>query len=184
MSRIPEWARQARAGWRYFGQERPHFAEEPGPGQESVWDYPRPPALLPDTRQVQVRAGGKVIARSNGCYRILETASPPTVYIPPGDIVPGALEPAPGRSACEWKGLSRYWNVVVDGKRFTQAAWSYPDPLPGFEAIRDYVSFYPGRVDCTLDGEPVRPQPGGFYGGWITSEIVGPVKGEPGSSGW
>ena len=126
----------------------------------------------------------RLIARTNDSIRILETASPPTVYIPPHDIVPGVLQPAPGQSACEWKGLSRYWHVNVAGHRIPQAAWSYPDPLPGFEALRDYVSFYPARVECTIDGEVVRPQPGGFYGGWITSEIVGPVKGEPGSAGW
>lgn len=184
MSQLPEWAKQGRALWKYRGQERPPFAEEPGPGQESVWDYPRPPALVSDHRIVEVRAGDELIARSTACCRILETASPPTVYIPPQDIEQGVLEGAPGQSACEWKGLSRFWHVVTGNTRISQAAWSYPDPLPGFEAIRDYVSFYPGRVDCTIDGESVRPQPGGFYGGWITSEIVGPVKGEPGTGGW
>jgi uncharacterized protein (DUF427 family) len=180
-------------GWKRVGQERPPFAIEPGPGQESVWDYPRPPRLVADPREIVVRVGDVEIARTRRAVRVLETASPPTFYIPPDDVRRELLQPAPGSSFCEWKGAATYWSVVADGggdgndgaiERREQAAWSYPAPMQAFESIRDYFSFYPARVDCFVDDERVRAQPGGFYGGWITSEIVGPVKGEPGTSGW
>lgn len=171
-------------GWRYYGQERPSFALSPLPGQESVWDYPRPPRLEPDARQVVVRAGGETVASSRRAVRVLETASPPTFYLHPDDVRRDLLIERPGTSACEWKGIARYWSVRAGGRVLEDVAWSYPHPLPGFEAIGDHLSFYPGRIECTVDGERVRPQPGGFYGGWITSEIVGPVKGEAGTGGW
>ncbi len=170
--------------WRYRGQERPPWALEPGPGQESVWDYPRPPRLEPDARCVVVRVGSHELARSERAIRILETASPPTFYLPPEDVDLAALEAASGGSHCEWKGTARYFDYSKDGVRLEAFAWSYPDPFPEFEAIRDFLSFYPARAECLVDGERVRPQPGGFYGGWLTDEIVGPVKGDPGSSGW
>lgn len=171
-------------GWSYTGRQRPPFALEPGPGQESVWDYPRPPRIEPYPGEVVVRAGGDEIARTRRAVRVLETASPPTFYVDPGDIVPGRLEAASGTSFCEWKGAARYWTVIVERRRIERAAWSYPDPTPDFHALRDFVSFYPGRLECFVDGERVQPQPGGFYGGWITSSIVGPMKGDPGTSGW
>ncbi|MEE4659769.1 MAG: DUF427 domain-containing protein [Halieaceae bacterium] len=167
--------------WKYTGLERPPFAEEPGPGQESVWDYPRPPSLVACDREVVVEANGVELARSRGCYRILETASPPTFYIPGADINHAALHAVPGSSFCEWKGAAAYWGLEPGGEA---VGWSYPEPSERFAAIRGAYSFYPGRVACYVDGERVKPQPGHFYGGWMTSDIVGPVKGEPGTGHW
>jgi len=184
VTKIPEWAKRARSGWQYDGRSRPPFAIEPGPGHESVWDYPRPPRLAAEPRDVIVRAGPVVLGRSTSCLRVLETASPPTIYMPPADIDQTLLEAAAGSSACEWKGEARYWTVIADGQRLTRVAWSYPHPFAEFEALADFVAFYPGRLECLVDGVRVRPQPGGFYGGWITPEIVGPFKGEAGTEGW
>ena len=170
--------------WKYRGQERPDFAAEPGPGQESVWDYPRPPTLDPDVRQIVIMAAGERIAECHAAIRVLETAGPPTFYLPPSAIDSGYLEAADGTSLCEWKGQARYWDVVVPGQRIAAAAWSYPDPTPGYRLIADFLAFYPARVDCFVDGERVRPQPGGLYGGWLTDDIAGPVKGEPGTAHW
>ena len=172
------------SGWRYFGQTRPPFAVEPEPGQESVWDYPRPPRVEPDARVVIVRLAGVEVARTRRALRVLETASPPTFYIPRADVAGHYLQPAPSTSRCEWKGTARYWTVAVPSAVADGAAWSYEDPLPDFAIIRSHLSFYPARVECVVDGVRVQPQPGGFYGGWITPEVVGPFKGEPDSSGW
>jgi len=155
--------------------------EPPGPGQESVWDYPRPPACLPSHRHVIVRVGDRVVADSRGAYRVLETSHPPTWYVPPADVVPGALTPSRARSTwCEWKGAATYWDVLG----VAAAAWSYEHPTPGFTAITGYLAFAPAQVVCEIDGERVRPQAGGFYGGWITDDVVGPFKGGPGTEGW
>ncbi len=175
----------AARGWRWTGVRRPPFAEEPGPGQESVWDYPRPPRVEPDTRPVVVVAGRTAVAESVRALRVLETASPPTFYIPSADVRMELLRPARGESYCEWKGRAEYWTVrTPEGDVAQAAAWWYPEPLGAYASLRDHVAFYPGRVDCYVDGERVEPQPGGFYGGWITSELSGPFKGGPGSSGW
>ncbi len=172
-------------GFHYDGGVRPPFAQTPADGQESVWDYPRPPRVAPDRREILVIAGGTTIARTSRAVRILETASPPTVYLPPGDVRMDLLTRTEGRSFCEWKGSAVYWNVLLPGAGpIERAGWSYPQPMPPFDAIRDYVSFYPGRLACFIGGVRVAPQPGGFYGGWLTPEIVGPVKGEPGTEGW
>ena len=172
-------------GWRWTGEERPPFAEEPGPGEESVWDYPRPPAIRPDHRRVVVRLGDAVVADTTRAVRILETASPPTFYLPREDVRTEWLEEAPGSSVCEWKGPARYWTVrTPEGALEKKGAWSYPSPPRRYEEIAGHLSFYPGRFECTVDGERVRPQDGGFYGGWVTDEIVGPWKGEPGTRGW
>ena len=171
-------------GWTYGGEQRPPFAVVPQTGQESVWDYPRPPRLEPDHREIVVRVGAVQIARTCRSYRILETASPPTFYLPPDDLNLDCLEPADGRSICEWKGTAQYWSVVGGGRRLEAVGWSYPDPLPAYRAIAGYLSFYPARVECLVDSLRVTPQPGGFYGGWVTPEIVGPFKGEPGTEGW
>lgn len=171
-------------GWRYDGQQRPPFAEDPAPGQESVWDYPRPPSIELDTREVVVRVGDIDVARTHRARRVLETASPPTLYIPRADIRTEHLRPAAGASSCEWKGTARYWTVTVAQVAFDAVGWSYDDPLPEFDAIRGHLSFYPGRVECYVDGIRVTAQAGGFYGGWITPEVVGPFKGDPGTSGW
>lgn len=183
-SGVPEWAREARAHWRYRGQERPPFAAEPGEGQESVWDYPRPPRIEPDSREVVVRAGATEMARSRRCLRVLETASPPTFYVPVADVRMELLEPGRGGSRCEWKGEARYWSLRAGDPRIGSVAWSYPDPLPGFERLRACLSFYPARVECFVDGVAVTPQPGRFYGGWVTPEVVGPFKGDPGTEAW
>ena len=156
-----------------------------GPGQESVWDYPRPPSAEVTGRRVDVEFGGRVVASSTRAVRVCETSHPPVFYVPREDVVDGVLERAAGGSFCEWKGQATYWDLVVDGSRSPQAAWSYEAPTTGFEHLRGAVAFYPGRVGRALvDGEQVRPQPGEFYGGWITDEVVGPFKGEPGTWGW
>eukprot|EP01017_Pseudomicrothorax_dubius_P051241 TRINITY_DN9829_c0_g1_i8.p1 TRINITY_DN9829_c0_g1~~TRINITY_DN9829_c0_g1_i8.p1 ORF type:complete len:165 (+),score=32.35 TRINITY_DN9829_c0_g1_i8:111-605(+) len=158
---------------------------EPGPGQESVWDYPRPPRVEPVKKQVRVIFNGEVIADTRNAKRILETSHPPTFYIPPEDLKKEAFKKASGSSFCEWKGSASYFDIVVGDKREAKAAWTYPNPTAGFESIKDHISLYAGRVDaCYVGDEKVEPQPGGFYGGWITKEIVGPFKGGPGTWGW
>lgn len=184
MRSIPEWARRAQSAWRYGGQDRPPFAVVPGPGQESVWDYPRPPRIASDAREVLVRVGAHEIARSRRSLRLLETASPPTFYVPPDDVRTEFLEMEAVTSRCEWKGEARYWSVSLSGRRVNAAAWSYADPLAHYEPIRGYFAFYPSLVECAVDSIPVVAQPGRFYGGWVTPEVVGPFKGESGSEGW
>lgn len=169
--------------WQHNGNKRPDFATEPEPGQESVWDYPRPPALKSSSQRIEVKTGREIIAVSSGCMRVLETASPPTFYIPPGAINMVLLTPTSGASFCEWKGAARYWAL----KSFPDEpaiGWSYPDPSHRFAAIRDWLCFYPGRIGCYVDGEAVQAQAGGFYGGWITSNVVGPFKGDPRTTHW
>jgi uncharacterized protein (DUF427 family) len=153
---------------------------------ESVWDYPRPPRVERLDRRVRVVHGGEVVAESDRALRVLETASPPTVYVPLADVREGVLSEAGGRqTVCEWKGRADYLHVDAGGTRAERAAWIYRDPRPGYEELAGHVSFYPGRVDAAyLDDERVRPQPGGFYGGWISDGIEGPFKGEPGTEGW
>jgi len=156
-----------------------------GPGQESVWDYPRPPSAAVTGRRITVELGGRVVADSTRAVRVCETSHPPVYYVPREDIAPDVLEAGRGSSFCEWKGSATYWDLVVDGRRVAQAGWSYEHPTAGFELLRGAVAFYPGKVDRALvDGEPARSQAGGFYGGWITAEVVGPFKGEPGTLGW
>lgn len=171
--------------WEYNGRTRPPFAVTPQPGQESVWDYPRPPRLIEDARRVIVRDGAGVIADTRRAVRVQETASPPTFYLPPEDVDQSRLLAGPGSSHCEWKGAAVYWSVIrPDASPLEAVGWSYPRPTPAFAAIAGWLSFYPGRLHCEVAGERVRPQPGGFYGGWLTDEIVGPVKGEPGTGHW
>ncbi len=170
--------------WRYTGHDRPTFAITPGAGQESVWDYPRPPRIAPDPRDVLITLGGQQIARSRRALRVLETASPPTFYLPRADIAPDCLEPAAGASHCEWKGRAAYGTVVAAGRRLERVAWWYPEPAPAFDALRGHVAFYPGLLDCSVDGQRVLPQPGRFYAGWVTAEVLGPFKGGPGTEGW
>ena len=159
--------------------------ERPGPGQESVWDYPRPPRVEPETRIVRIVLGGDKIATTDRALRVLETSHPPGIYLPPQAFDPGSLSPNTQQTACEWKGLAAYWDLSGGSATRVAAAWSYPEPRPGFEVIVGYISVYPGRVDgCYLGDELVRVQEGSFYGGWITDEIVGPFKGAPGTTGW
>ncbi len=164
-------------------QPKTRGAERP---KQSVWDYPRPPRVEPCERHVRVVLGGEVIAESDRALRVLETSSPPTIYIPVEDVRQEALVEADGgRTVCEWKGQARYFHLEAGGERGERAAWHYPEPREGYEPLAGHVSFYPGRVDaCFLDEELVTPQAGGFYGGWITAELEGPFKGEPGSEGW
>ncbi len=157
----------------------------PEPGQESVWDYPRPPRLEDSDRLVVVEFAGRVVAESRRSKRVLETSHPPVFYIPPEDVIAEFLRPSSRSSFCEFKGRARYWTLVVDGRTSRDAAWSYDSPSPRFAPIRGHLAFYPSRVDaCSVDGERVRAQDGDFYGGWITSEIVGPFKGAAGTMGW
>lgn len=169
--------------WTYRGQKRPDFAIIPKPGQESVWDYPRPPELARDERSVIICYQGQIIAKSSSTYRLLETASPPSFYIPPQDVNWELLRAADGTSVCEWKGVAQYWELATHPQTGV-VGWSYPAPKTAYEKIRDYVSFYPSALTCTVAGEKVKAQPGKFYGGWITGEIVGPFKGDPGTGHW
>ena len=158
---------------------------ESGPGQESVWDYPRPPKLEDSERRVKVVFGGVTLAYTTRAKRVLETSHPPVYYIPPEDVRMEHLAPAEGPSFCEWKGMARYYDVETDERREHRAAWFYPDPVPDYASLKDYIAFYPSLMDaCWLDGEKVEAQRGDFYGGWITSEIIGPFKGGPGTRGW
>ena len=152
---------------------------------ESVWDYPRPPRVEPTDELVEVVLGGQVVARTTEALRVLETSHPPTYYLPRSAYAEGVLEPVHGSSFCEWKGHAAYFDLVAGDRRASRAGWTYPDPAEGFEAIRDHVAVMPGLVEeCRVDGERVTPQAGGFYGGWITSRVRGPFKGEPGTSHW
>jgi len=184
MTNIPDWLQAARDHWQWRGAARPPFAVVAQAGQTSVWDFPRPPRIVHDTREVVVRWGATEVARTRRAVLVLETAHPPSFYLPWADVVEALLVPAPGGSTCEWKGPARYWSLVDGARTLPGVAWSYPRPLAGAEALADAVAFYPTDLDCTVDGERVLPQPGGFYGGWITPELVGPFKGAPGSSGW
>lgn len=184
MSDLPDWIRSAREHWHWKGQTRPPFAVTPGPGQVSVWDFPRPPRLAQDTREIVVRWGEVEVARTRRAVLVLETAHPPSVYLPWDDVARHLFQPGSGGSFCEWKGPAKYWTLVDGDRRLTDVAWSYPRPLAGAQALADCVSLYPAALDCRVDGAPVRPQPGRFYGGWITPELVGPFKGDPGSEHW
>ena len=156
-----------------------------GPGQESVWDYPRPPSALVTPRHVLVEHAGRVVADTRRAIRVCETSHPPTYYVPRQDLAADLLQRGQGGSWCEWKGQASYWDVVVGERREPSVGWSYETPAPGYEHLAGAVGFYPGRLDrVAVDGEPVRPQPGNFYGGWITDEVVGPFKGAPGTLGW
>ena len=162
----------ARAKWRYRGDERPPFAQTPQAHQESVWDYPRPPRVLGDRRLVRVVASGRVVAQSRRAMRVLETASPPTFYVPAADVDMDCMRATPGTTHCEWKGLARAYDVAGVG----DAAWSYVETYPEYASLAEHFAFYPLRLDCTVDGETVVAQPGDYYGGWVTADVVGPFK--------
>jgi uncharacterized protein (DUF427 family) len=156
-----------------------------GAGQESVWDYPRPPRLEPFAGSITVELGGETIATTDRGWRVLETSHPPTYYIPAAAFRDGALCPAAGSSWCEWKGVASYFDLVSGAHTAERAGWTYHEPTPGFEPIAGAVAVMAAQVDrCTVNGEQVESQPGGFYGGWITSWVKGPFKGIPGSRGW
>lgn len=167
----------------HTGDDRPR--DRPGPGQESVWDYPRPPRVEKTPRRVRVVFAGVTIADSCRALRVLETSHPPTYYIPPDDVRREHLAATSRQTVCEFKGVAHYYDVVVGDRRAAAAAWYYPVPAAGYESLRDHVAFYPGRMDaCHVDDELVQAQPGDFYGGWITTDIVGPFKGGLGTRGW
>ena len=156
-----------------------------GPGQESVWDYPRPPRLETFAGSITIELGGRTIARTDRAWRVLETSHPPTYYLPPSAFDDGVLRRAAGSSWCEWKGVASYFDLVTETRVAERAGWTYLDPTPGFEPIAGAVAVMAAEVDrCTVNGEQVQSQPGGFYGGWITSWVRGPFKGIPGSRGW
>lgn len=151
---------------------------------ESVWDYPRPPRCEPTSRRIQVRLGHLVIADSTRAYRVLETSHPPVYYLPPADVRMDLLEATSRKTYCEFKGQASYWTLRVNDIVLPNVAWDYLDPTPGFAAIRGYLAFYLEPLEGYVDGEKAQPQPGRFYGGWITQDIVGPFKGGPGTRGW
>jgi uncharacterized protein (DUF427 family) len=158
---------------------------EPGPGQESVWDYPRPPRLEDTGKQIQVVFNGTVIADTTRGKRVLETSHPPTYYIPMDDIKMEYLHSTSRSTMCEWKGAAAYYTIQVGDRTAENAAWRYPRPTAAFADIANYITFYPAQMDaCYVGGELVTPQPGNFYGGWVTSDVVGPFKGQPGTMGW
>ncbi|BCX12563.1 MAG: hypothetical protein KatS3mg067_1501 [Thermosynechococcus sp.] len=155
------------------------------PGQESVWDYPRPPRVEPTAKHLRVVFNGVVIADTRRGQRVLETSHPPVYYFPPEDVQLQYLVPSARQTFCEWKGQGAYYHVKVGDRQAANAAWFYPKPTPAFAPIRHYIAFYAALMDeCTVDGVVVIPQPGAFYGGWITPEIVGPFKGAPGTWAW
>jgi uncharacterized protein (DUF427 family) len=185
VSAKPDVYAAEREKWRSFPRERPAVIEPVGPGQESVWDYPRPPRVEPVRLVVRVEFGGRVIAESHRAVRVCETSSPPAYYVPPADVDLSCLLPSSRTSFCEWKGVAGYWTVRRGERVAKDAAWSYPNPDPGYEQIRDYLSFYPRRMDaCYVGADRVTPQPGFYYGGWVTPNLVGPFKGVPGSEKW
>jgi uncharacterized protein (DUF427 family) len=152
---------------------------------ESVWDYPRPPRLELVGARIRVVFGGETVADTTAAYRVLETSHPPNYYLPPDDIAVGCLVRTRGSSFCEWKGRAHYYDVRHGDAVAGEAAWGYDRPSVAYAAIAGYVAFYPGRMDaCLVGDEVVGAQPGGFYGGWITADLLGPFKGEPGTEGW
>jgi len=157
---------------------------EPGPGQESVWDYPRPPRLEVHQGHIRVLCQGVLIADSRRAKRVLETSHPPNFYIPPSDVKQEYLLPASGQSFCEWKGLAGYYDLAVGDTVLPRVAWFYRDPSDPYALLRNNIAFYAHSLECYVDGERAIPQPGGFYGGWITSRVTGPFKGEPGTMHW
>ena len=158
---------------------------KPGQGQESVWDYPRPPRIEDFTGHIRVIFNNLVIADTHEAKQVLETSHPPVYYIPPRDIQMDCLIETPLTTWCEFKGKAHYYTVVVKKKKAKKAAWYYPDPVPEFMALTNYVAFYPSLMDaCEVNGKKVKVQKGDFYGGWITKNIVGPFKGEPGTGDW
>jgi uncharacterized protein (DUF427 family) len=176
---------RARDRWRYRGNERPSFAEPCGVGEESVWDFPRPPRIEPVPQPLRVLLHGpeqQTLAASERCVRVVETAGAPTYYFPPDDVAAALLIDLPGRTLCEWKGLATSF-VLRDGGN-DPVGWRYTVTFAEFVAIRGWYAFYPGALTCYIDDEQVQPQPGGYYGGWVSANLKGPIKGAPGSEHW
>lgn len=180
---IPDWLLKSRESWQHRGQQRPEFAEPTDAGQLSVWDFPRPPALKAVTQKLKVFFQNDRIFETTNGLAILETASPPTYYIPLMDIETTLLLPMPNKnSICEWKGKAQYWTLRKNPG--SVVAWSYENPFPPYESLKGHMAFYPQQLSCFVDGEKVTPQPGTFYAGWITKNLAGPFKGEPGTAHW
>lgn len=181
--KVPEWLKKSREGWSNTGSKRPLFAEIPKAGQRSVWDFPRPPVIEKVTNPVLVRYQSHVLAESEKALSVLETASPPTYYIPNSDIDTSLLVKMEGKtSMCEWKGSATYWALKDNPGK--PVAWSYPNPFPEFEALKEHLAFYPQNLECFVDGEQVKAQDSAFYAGWITPDLTGPFKGEKGTEHW
>lgn len=185
---MPKYSKEIereRQKWRNFERQRPGQITRPGMGQESVWDYPRPPRVERVTRRILVQFGGVVLAESIRALRVLETSSPPVYYITPADVRMEFLEPADYSTLCEWKGVARYWTVRIGSRSSENAAWSYSDPDDECGVIQQYLAFFSGKMDaCYVGDQRVTAQSGDYYGGWITPDIVGPFKGEAGTETW
>ncbi len=177
---VSDQVQQAREKWQYRGDHRPDFADIPAPGQESVWDFPRPPVMQPVSAVLRVFNGHQLIAETQRGLRVLETAGAPTYYFPPEDVEQNLLEYAEMSSICEWKGVAQ--NVHVDG--ITNAGWRYTRMFKEFSTLHQWLSFYPNRLLCFVDTEQAQAQPGGYYGGWVTKNLAGPIKGTPESAAW
>ena len=159
--------------------------QQPLPGQESVWDYPRPPRVEPTNKHLRVVFNGQTIAETSRAYRVLETSHPPVYYIPPADVRMEYLSSTNRSTFCEFKGAANYWTIRLAGRMSENFAWSYGQPAAGYEVIKNHLAFYPSKVDaCYVDDELVQPQEGDYYGGWITPDIVGPFKGGSGTFSW
>lgn len=185
MNTIPDELFEKVMKWRNFPRERPDDIQVPELGQESVWDYPRPPRLESVERSILVEFNGVIIAKTRKAIRVIETAGPPVYYIPQEGIRMEYLEQSQRTALCEWKGVSQYWSVSVGSRVSRNAGWSYPNPWEGYENIVDHIAFNASKMDaCYVDDDKVIPQPGNYYGGWITPEIIGPFKGEPGTERW
>ena len=180
----PDFLELASSQWHWRGKHRPSFAQVPRQGQISVWDFPRPPELIRDKREILVRWGNTLVAQTCGAWAVREAAHPPTFYLPMSDVKEELLRPAGRGSFCEWKGPALYWDLVDGEHCLPRVAWRYPKPLAGAEPLADCIAFYAHNLNCTVDGEKVIPQAGGFYGGWITPDLSGPFKGEPNSNDW
>jgi len=178
-----DWLQNARDGWSHRGRKRPPFAIAPKEGQRSVWDFPRPPVVEKVTAPILVKYQDQSIVETQNALAVLETASPPTYYMPRNDVNLDLLEQIPGKSSfCEWKGQAAYWRLKAHMNR--PIAWSYAHPFQEFAALKDHLAFYPQHLDCFVDGDRVKAQPGAFYAGWITPDLTGPFKGESGTGHW
>lgn len=175
---------RSRAQWRWRGKGRPPFADAPKQGQISVWDFPRPPALVREEREIVAHWGETLVVRTRAAWAVRETSHPPTFYLPLCDVNTSLLQPAGQGSFCEWKGPALYWDLIDGVRCLPRVGWSYPQPLAGAEPLTDCIAFYAHHLDCSVGGARVVAQPGEFYGGWITPDLSGPFKGELGSNSW
>ena len=185
-AKLLDRVRSARLHWAH--SLRPDAIEPTEPGEESVWDYPRPPSVTPCVERLRVDCAGQIIADTVRALIVRETAGAPVPYFPPEDVGTALLIPTDHVTVCEWKGAAVHYDLIADGRRIAQAAYAYPGPLDdldrGFARIAGWFAFYPAKLDCFVGDETVRPQAGGYYGGWVTDRIKGPIKGAPGSEGW